>query len=90
MQIRDQLKGAGIGKQGRSRSPSTNARAVLHVVQHQERGSSFDDAVKATAAAELTSTHTLRVAIQQFLDSGTFLSPTTADRGKGNPEHPLN
>ncbi len=59
------------------------------MAQHQQRGSSFDDAVKATAAAECTSPHTLRSAIQQFLDAGTLPSPSPAHRGKGNPEHPL-
>jgi hypothetical protein len=37
----------------------------------------------------MASPHTLREAVQQFATHGTLPSPTTAERGRGNPEHPL-
>ena len=54
------LKDEGIGKQGHSRSPSDNARALLHVAVHQQQGLSYDAVVKATAQAELASPSTIR------------------------------
>jgi hypothetical protein len=89
-ELRDQLKAAGIGKQGRSRSPSTNARALLHIAVYQEHGLSYDVAVKATATAELTSTHTLRAAAKEFAATGSLPIPSTEHLGRGNPAHPLN
>lgn len=88
-QLREQLKAAGIGKQGRSRSPSTNARALLHIAAFQEHGLTYDVAVKATAAAELMSTNTLRAAAKEFVSTGLISSPSTEQRGRGNPAHPL-
>ena len=83
------LKDQGVGQQGHSRSASENARALLHVAVHQQHGLSYDAAIKATAAAELASPNTLRDAALQFTTHGTLPSPTTAHRGRGNPEHPL-
>ena len=67
----------------------TNARALLHVAMHQQHGLSFDASVKATAAAELASPHTIRTAVEQFTSAGTLPSPSTTHRGRGNPDHPL-
>jgi len=89
LQLRAMLKEEGIGKQGHSRSPADNARALLHVAVHQQHGLSFDAAVKATAAAELSSPHTIRAAVEQFTSTGAFPPPPTAHRGRGNPGHPL-
>jgi transposase len=89
LELRGMLKEDGIGKQGHTRSPSDNARALLHVAVHQQHGLSFDAAIKATAAAELASPHTIRTAVQQFSTSGSLPSPSTAQRGRGNPDHPL-
>jgi hypothetical protein len=83
------LKDQGVGQQGHSRSASENARALLHVAVHQQHGLTYDAAIKATAAAELASPNTLRDAALQFTTHGTLPSPTTAHRGRGNPEHPL-
>ena len=56
---------------------------------HQQRGLSFDAAIKATAAAELASPFTLRAVTSEFAASGSLPQPSTAQRGKGNPQHPL-
>lgn len=88
-QLRSKMKQEGIGVQGHSRSVTDNARALLHVAVHQQHGLSYDAAIKATAAAELASPHTIRVAVQQFSTSGSLPSPSTAHRGRGNPDHPL-
>jgi hypothetical protein len=56
---------------------------------HQQRGLSFDAAIKATAAAELTSPSTLRSVVSEFAASGALPEPSTAHRGSGNPNHPL-
>jgi len=83
------VKDSGTGVQGHSRTPVENARAVMHVAMHQQRGLSFDAAVKAAAAAELTSPSTLRSVISEFIASGALPQPSNAQRGKGNPNHPL-
>ena len=88
--LRAVVKDSGSGVQGHSRSTVENARALLHVHQHRQRGASFDAAIKATATAELASPSTLRIAVQQFTATGVLPSlPSTAHRGKGNPTHPL-
>jgi transposase len=56
---------------------------------HQQRGLSFDAAIKATATAELTSPSTLRSVVSEFAASGSLPQPSSAHRGKGNPAHPL-
>lgn len=89
-QLRGTLKEEGIGKQGRSRCASDNARALLHVAAHQQQGMSFDAAIKATAAAELASPSTLRIAAQQFAAAGVLHEPDTSHRGRGHSDHPLN
>jgi hypothetical protein len=81
-ELRSMLKNEGIGKQGHSRSASDNARALLHVAMHQQHGLSFDASVKATAAAELASPHTIRTAVEQFTSAGTLPSPSTTHRGR--------
>ena len=86
--LRDQLKAAGIGKQGRSRSPSSNARALLHIAAYQQQGLTYDVAVKATAAAELMSTHTLRTAAKEFATTGALTPPRTPVN-RSNPNHPF-
>jgi len=65
-ELRETLKHAGLGKQGHSRTPEENARALLHVNQYQQAGMSFDAAIKATAAAEVASPATLRAALKEF------------------------
>ena len=49
------LHEAGIGKQGRSRSPEGNASALLQIHTIQQLGHSFDESVKATAQVQLAS-----------------------------------
>jgi hypothetical protein len=88
-QLRSVLKEEGFGKQGHSRSPVENARALLHIHSHQQHGLSFDAAVKATAQAELASPRTIRHAANTFSASGTLPQPDTAHRGRGHPDHPL-
>jgi len=56
---------------------------------HQQRGLSLDAAIKATATAELTSPSILRSVISEFSASGALPQPSSAHRGKGNPDHPL-
>ena len=87
--LRGIVKENGTGVQGHSRTPVENARAVMHVVMHQQHGLSFDAAIKATAAAELTSPSTLRSVLSEFAVSGSLPQSSTAHRGKGNPDHPL-
>jgi transposase len=89
MQLRSVLKGEGFGKQGHSRSPVENARALLHIHAHQQHGLSSDAAIKAAAQAELASPSTIRSVLSEFAASGALLQPSTAHRGKGNPDHPL-
>ena len=48
--LRSVVKASGTGVQGHSRTPTENARALLHIEQHRQRGMSYDAAVKATAA----------------------------------------
>jgi transposase len=88
-QLRGVLKEEGLGKQGRSRSATDNARALLHIAVHQQHGLSYDAAIKAAAQAELASPSTLRAAVQQFATHGALPIPSTAHRGRGNPVHPL-
>jgi transposase len=88
--LRAVVKDSGRGVQGHTRSPVENARALLHVHQHRQRGASFDAAIKATATAELASPSTLRAAQQLFTATGVLPSlPSTTHRGKGNPTHLL-
>jgi hypothetical protein len=59
-----------------------NARALLHVDTHLKSGLSFDEAIKATAHAELASPSTLRAAAKQFFTSGPdWFSPSTKKKG---------
>jgi hypothetical protein len=74
------------------RSPATaeeTARALLHAHQYMQHGLSWDQSVKAAAAAELTSTATIRRADQQFQQAGTLPVPDTSKCGRGDPDHPL-
>ena len=88
-QLRGMLKEEGVGKQGHSRSATDNARALLHVSMHQQHGLSYDAAIKATAEAELTSTHTIRAAVEAFTSTGVLPAPTSARRGRGHISHSL-
>lgn len=90
LELRGVLHSAGLGKQGHSRSKEENARALIHVHRYQQQGLSYDAAIKATAAAELASPSTIRAAASTFLSTGSIPSPSTAHRGRGNPNHPLN
>jgi transposase len=83
------MKADGIGKQGRSRTPQQNAVALRHVAAYASLGLSLDVSIKTAAAAECISPHTLRVALEQFQTAGALPSPSTAHRGRGNPDHPL-
>jgi hypothetical protein len=83
------LHTAGIGMQGRSRSVEQNAVALRHVAAYSSLGLSLDASIKTAAAAECTSPHTLRAALQQFGCTSELIPPATAHRGRGNPNHPL-
>lgn len=89
MALRTVVKASGTSVQGHSRTPVENARALLHVAVHQQRGLSHDAAIKAVATAELASPSTLRAAVLQFSQTGTLPEPSTEHRGRGNPDHPL-
>jgi transposase len=83
-------RAAGHGKPGRSRTLLDNTLALRHLAQYEELGLSHDAAVKATAKAELASPHTIRAAAEQFISTGSMPTvPSTAHRGRGNPDHPL-
>jgi hypothetical protein len=69
------LREAGIGKQGRSRSPAANATALLQVHHIQQLGHSFNESVKATAATQLASPSRLREVYKQFSRTGSLLPP---------------
>lgn len=84
------MKADGIGKQGRSRTPQQNAVALRHVAAYASLGLSLDVSIKTAAAAECTSPHTLRIALEQFHTTSTLPSPSSSHRGRGNPDHPLN
>jgi hypothetical protein len=88
-QLRGVLHEAGIGKQGRSRSPEGNASALLQVHSLQLLGHSFDASIKATAQSQLASPARLREVFDQFLLSNALPVPSTDHRGRGNPDHPL-
>ena len=88
--MRSALKEAGVGKQGLSRSATDSTRALLHVAVLQEQHAfSYDEAIKTTAVAELTSPSTLRSTALQFASTGVLPEPDTSQRGRGNPQHPL-
>jgi transposase len=87
--LRHLVKDSGTGVQGHSRSPTENARALLHIQVHQLQGMSYDAAVKVTASAELASPTTLRDVTKHYLNTGTLPTPSTERRGRGNPVHPL-
>jgi hypothetical protein len=78
--LRSIVKDSGIGVQGHSRTPVENARALMHVAMHQQRGLSFDAAIKAAAAAELASSCTLRSAAHEFAATGMLSEPDTSQR----------
>ena len=84
------IKTEGEGVQGHSRSVSDNARAFLHIHEHQQRGLSFDSAVKATASAELASPSTIRKSYAEYYSTRTIIPHNTSYRGRGNPDHPNN
>jgi hypothetical protein len=89
-QLRTILHDAGVGKQGRARSPEGNATALLQVHTLQQLGHSFDASIKATAQSQLASPARLRAVFDQFQRSNTLPTPSTDHRGRGNAEHPLN
>jgi hypothetical protein len=89
-ELRRMLHQAGIGKQGRSRSPEGNATALLQIHHIQQLGHSFDVSVKCTAATQLVSPSRLREVMNEFQNTGTLPISSTEHRGRGNPEHPLN
>ena len=83
------MKDSGTGVQGHSRTPVENARALLHIHGHQQRGLSFDAAVKAVSTAELASPSTLRTAAQQFTCTGALITPPRTPVDRSNPLHPF-
>jgi transposase len=84
--LRDIVKESGHGKQGHSRTSEENARALLHIHQHQLQGLSYDQAVKATAAAEVASPVTLRAAMRHFQQDEC--SEPEEDH-RSHPRHPF-
>jgi transposase len=80
------MKEAGMGKQGHSRAPEENARAILHIHQHQLHGLSYDAAIKATAAAEITSPSTLRAVVKEFQSTNELHA---CEKSRGSPLHPF-
>ena len=81
---------AGHGQQGRSRSLLDNALSLRHLSSLQQLGLSTDAAIKTVAAADVASPNIIRAVYNQFTQQGTLPTPSTAHRGKGNPDHPLN
>jgi hypothetical protein len=88
IRLRSIVKDSGTGVQGHSRSATENARALLHVRSYQQRGMSYDAAVKTAAAAELVSPSTLRAVSQQFAATGA-LTATRTPVDRSNPLHPF-
>jgi len=86
VKLRGIVKDGGTGVQGYSRTPVENARALLHIAEHQKHGLSYDAAVKTTAIAELASPSTLRAAADQFHTTGTLAA---AEDGRTKPKHPF-
>jgi transposase len=72
VELREILHEHGNGKQGRSRSPASNASALLQIHTIQQLGHSFDESIKATAQSQLASPNTLRKTWQQFQESSTL------------------
>jgi len=89
LELRGIVKDSGTGVQGHSRSPVENARALLHIHSLQQRGLSFDAAIKATATAELASPSTLRAAAEQFTSTGALITPPRTPVDRSNPLHPF-
>lgn len=91
IQLRETLKAEGKGKQGRSRSYSDNARALLHIDSLQKNGFSFDAAVKSTAQSELASPATLRRAARHLssTDTGSIPQPIDYEFKRSQPAHPF-
>jgi transposase len=85
LQLRDIIKASGSGKQGHSRTPEENARALLHIRQHQQQGLSFNAAIKVTAAAEVACPSTLRTAMKEFQQQERI---EQKDR-RSHPSHPF-
>ena len=85
LSLRGVVKEGGTGVQGHQRSPTENARALLHVQQHCESGLSFDAAVKATAAAEVASTKTIRTVLHQYATTGSVLPPEDQRKHRSHP-----
>jgi len=88
IKLRSVIKDSGTGVQGHSRSPVENARALLHIRSYQQQGMSYDAAVKAAAAAELSSPSTLRAVSQQFAATGA-LTPPRSPVDRSHPLHPF-
>jgi hypothetical protein len=86
--LRTIVKDSGTGVQGHTRSPAENARALLHVHEYRQQGSSYDAAIKAAAVGELTSPTTLRGAHKQFAATGALTMPR-APVDRSNPLHPF-
>jgi transposase len=81
------VKESGTGVQGDSRSPTEKARAIQHVHQHRQRGTSFDAAVKVVAVAEMASPTTIRAAYKQFIATGTISTPEDGRSHRAHPFH---
>jgi hypothetical protein len=88
-QLRVDLKANGIGKQGRSRSVPELLTAVSFTSQLLELDQSFDQSIKIVAAALNATPATVRDAYEEYSASGSITPPSTANRGRGNPDHPL-
>ena len=86
LSLRTTVKESGTGVPGHCRTPVENARALMHIEEQRRRGLSFDEAVKATASAELASPSTIRAAHKQFTFSGSLEKPE--DR-RSHPHHPF-
>jgi hypothetical protein len=90
LSLRTIVKESGTGVQGHSRATEEKAVALLTVnTLMQELDLSFDAAVKIVAKSHLASPSTLRRASITFTETGTLPIPSTAHRGRGNPNHPL-
>lgn len=89
-ELKSLLLSAGIGKQGRSRSPEGNATSLLTIHTIQTLDHSLDQSIKATAQCQLASPARLRHVREEFLSTGNISPPDNSHRGRGNPDHPLN
>lgn len=97
--LRNTVKAAGLGQQGRTRTQPETARAILQVSAlmnlrtelspSSQRVLSFDQAVKTTSKAEMMSPTTLRQSIKRYEKENQLAPPPPKRLKRDDPLHSL-